>query len=142
MCACGSILRYDSKSIFRAIECRRLTIVLIKPSKYDDDGFVIRHFRGILPSNTLACLCSLTEDLNRSRVLDDNLEISIKILVYTVQKIPADKIVRSNRLPCCRTVVALVGVQSNQFPRAADIARRFRAGGLQFLIGGFHVSGS
>jgi hypothetical protein len=43
--------------------CRRLTVVLIRPSKYDDEGYVIRHFRGVLPSNTLACLSSLTEDL-------------------------------------------------------------------------------
>ena len=80
----------------KQIECSRLMIVLIKPSKYDDEGYVIRHFRGILPSNTLACLCSLTEDLNRSRVLGDNLEISIKILDDTVQKIPVDKIIRSS----------------------------------------------
>jgi hypothetical protein len=41
---------------------KRLTLVLIKPSKYDDKGYVIRHFRGVLPSNTLACLYSLTEE--------------------------------------------------------------------------------
>ena len=127
----------------RRIACKRLTIVLIKPSKYDDEGYVIRHFRGVLPSNTLACLYSLTEDLKRRKMLGDDLEIRIKILDDTVQKIPVDKIIRSNRRPRRnRTVVALVGVQSNQFPRAADLARRFRAGGLQVLIGGFHVSGT
>jgi hypothetical protein len=126
----------------KRIECKRLTIVLIKPSKYDDEGYVIRHFRGVLPSNTLACLCSLTEDLNRSKVLGNDLEIRIKILDDMVQKIPVEKIIRSNNRPHCRTVIALVGVQSNQFPRAADIARRFRVGGLQVLIGGFHVSGT
>jgi radical SAM superfamily enzyme YgiQ (UPF0313 family) len=126
----------------RQIACKHLTIVLIKPSKYDDGGYVIRHLRGVLPSNTLACLCSLTEDLNRRKVLGDDLKIRIKILDDTVQKIPVDSIIRSNRRSGCKTVVALVGVQSNQFPRAADIARRFRAGGLQVLIGGFHVSGT
>jgi hypothetical protein len=35
----------------------------------------------------------------------------------------------------------MVGVQSNQFPRAMDMARRFRAAGIQVAIGGFHVSG-
>ena len=125
----------------RQIACKRLTVVLIKPSKYDDEGYVIRHFRGVLPSNTLACLSSLTEDLKRRRVLGHNLKIRIRILDDTVQPIPVDRIIRSNRLPRNRTVVALVGVQSNQFPRAADLARRLRAGGLQVLIGGFHVSG-
>ena len=35
----------------------------------------------------------------------------------------------------------LVGVQSNQFPRALDIARPLRERGIQVAIGGFHVSG-
>ena len=35
----------------------------------------------------------------------------------------------------------LVGVQSNQFPRAMEMVRRFRARGLNVVIGGFHVSG-
>ncbi len=34
-----------------------------------------------------------------------------------------------------------MGVQSNQFPRAVDMAREFRARGLNVIIGGFHVSG-
>jgi radical SAM superfamily enzyme YgiQ (UPF0313 family) len=121
--------------------CQRLTVTLIKPSKYDDEGYVIRHFRGVLPSNTLACLSSLTEDLKRRGVLGRHLEIRIQIFDDTVQPIPVERIIRSNNLPRNQTVVALVGVQSNQFPRAADLARRFRAGGLQVLIGGFHVSG-
>jgi hypothetical protein len=37
--------------------------------------------------------------------------------------------------------VLLAGVQSNQFPRAADLAREFRAAGIPVAIGGFHVSG-
>jgi radical SAM superfamily enzyme len=37
--------------------------------------------------------------------------------------------------------VALIGVQSNQYPRALDIARPFRAAGIAVAIGGFHVSG-
>jgi hypothetical protein len=38
-------------------------------------------------------------------------------------------------------MVGLVGIQSNQFPRALDIARPLRAAGIQVVIGGFHVSG-
>ena len=38
-------------------------------------------------------------------------------------------------------LLALVGVQSNQYPRALDIARPFRAAGVPVAIGGFHVSG-
>lgn len=34
-------------------------VVLIKATRYDDDGYPMRHWRGVLPSNTLACLVSL-----------------------------------------------------------------------------------
>jgi radical SAM superfamily enzyme YgiQ (UPF0313 family) len=120
---------------------KELRVVLIKPSKYDDVGYVIRHFRGVLPSNTLACLTSLTQDLAKRELLGSDVALKIEIFDDTVEKIPVKKIIRSNRLPSKKTVVALAGVQSNQFPRAADLARKFRAGGIQVLIGGFHVSG-
>jgi radical SAM superfamily enzyme YgiQ (UPF0313 family) len=38
-------------------------------------------------------------------------------------------------------VAALVGVQSNQFARASDMAKSLTALGIKTLIGGFHVSG-
>jgi radical SAM superfamily enzyme YgiQ (UPF0313 family) len=120
---------------------KQLNIVLLKPSKYDDEGYVIRHLRGVLPSNTLACLSGLTQDAVKRGLLGGDVDVKIEILDDTVQKIPVRRIIRSNRLPDQRTIIALVGVQSNQFPRAADLARKFRAGGLQVLIGGFHVSG-
>src|SRR5690606_30494599 len=39
--------------------CRKLALLLVRPSKYDDRGYVIRHWRGVLPSNTLNCLHAL-----------------------------------------------------------------------------------
>jgi len=123
-------------------EKKKMKVVIIKPSKYDDDGYVIRHFRGVLPSNTLACLSSLTRDVAERGQLGSEYELQVELYDDTVEKIPVQKIIKSNRLPDCRTVVALAGVQSNQFPRAADIARKFRNGGLQVLLGGFHVSGT
>jgi hypothetical protein len=39
-------------------------------------------------------------------------------------------------------MVMLVGVQSNQFPHALDIAAKLRARGIKVAIGGFHVSGT
>ena len=40
-----------------------------------------------------------------------------------------------------RALIALVGVQTNQFPRAVDLARPFRAEGWPVAMGGFHISG-
>jgi hypothetical protein len=118
----------------------RLHLVLIKPSKYDDDGYVVRHWRGVLPSNTLSALYSLTEDVRRRRLLGD-VEMQITVLDEMVHKIPLQKIVRVNRRQGERAIVCLVGVQTNQFCRAADMARELRKEGVTVIIGGFHVSG-
>ncbi len=121
---------------------KNIRIVIIKPSKYDDEGYVIRHFRGVLPSNTLACLSSLTQEVARQKFLGEDVTLEVDLFDDTVQKIPVDRIIQSNHLPRQRTIIVLAGVQSNQFPRAADLARKFRSGGLQVLIGGFHVTGT
>jgi radical SAM superfamily enzyme YgiQ (UPF0313 family) len=133
------MLRYGFKQY--VIRRKQIRVVIIKPSKYDDEGYVIRHFRGVLPSNTLACLSSLTLDVAKREVLGKDVDLLIELFDDTVQKIPVNRIIRSHCLPYQRTVVVLAGVQSNQFPRAADLARKFRARGLQVLIGGFHISG-
>jgi len=41
---------------------KRFSLVLIKPSHYDDDGYVIQWFRSAIPSNTLAVLNGLALD--------------------------------------------------------------------------------
>ncbi|MBI3760911.1 MAG: radical SAM protein, partial [Chloroflexi bacterium] len=119
---------------------RKLVLYLIKPSKYDDDGYVIQHWLGVLPSNTLAALYGLTEDVRRRRALGE-IEIETHLLDETIQRIPVDRICRANRSPHAKAAVMLVGVQTNQFPRAADLARQFRQAGVEVWIGGFHVSG-
>ena len=120
---------------------RQLTVYLIKPSKYDDDGYVIRYWRGVLPSNTLACLYGLTDDVRRRQVLG-RLRWRIELIDEGVQKVDVRGILRASRRPQTKVVVCLVGVQSNQFARASDLALALRAGGVDVLIGGFHVSGS
>ncbi len=120
---------------------KKLNVVLIKPSKYDDDGYVIRHFRGVLPSNTLACLYALTEDVRERKVLGDDVRIVTEMLDETVQRIDVKKIARSGRKSGTKTVVGLVGVQTNQFPRASDLCMQFRQEGTDVILGGFHVGG-
>jgi radical SAM superfamily enzyme YgiQ (UPF0313 family) len=41
-----------------------------------------------------------------------------------------------------RGMIGMVGVQSNQFPRAVDLSRPFLKAGIPVCIGGFHVAGS
>ena len=120
---------------------KRLNLYLIKPSQYDDDGYVVRHWRGVLPSNTLACLAGLTEDLIQRKRLGDSWDDRVHLLDETVDKIPVKRICRSELWNRAKSIVCLVGVQTNQFPRACDLAHTFRRAGLTVLIGGFHVSG-
>jgi radical SAM superfamily enzyme YgiQ (UPF0313 family) len=120
---------------------KKLHIYLIKPSQYDDDGFVVRHWRGVLPSNTLACLAGLTEDVIRKKSLGEDLRIELHLLDEAVDRVPMKRICRSQRGAHTMTIVSLVGVQTNQFPRASDLAMEFRRAGLTVMIGGFHVSG-
>jgi radical SAM superfamily enzyme YgiQ (UPF0313 family) len=116
-------------------------IVLIKPSKYDDDGYVIRFWKGVLPSNTLNVLHGLTEDVRERRVFGD-LAIEVTTFDETAEKVPVQKIIKWSREPGTKLLVGLVGVQTNQFPRALDMARLFRAENIAVIIGGFHASGT
>jgi radical SAM superfamily enzyme YgiQ (UPF0313 family) len=118
---------------------KRFTLILIKPSHYDDDGYVIQWLRSAIPSNTLAVIHGLALDCQERRVLGDDVDIVIKALDETNTHIRPDRIAR--QLGKEPGMVALIGVQSNQFPRAMDIARPLRAAGVQVCIGGFHVSG-
>jgi len=95
----------------------------------------------VIPSNTLATLQALTLEAVRSGRLG-GLEVETVLVDDTVQSIPWRRLGRDARRPETRVVVALCGVQTNQVPRAWDLARRFRERGLEVLIGGFHVSGA
>jgi radical SAM superfamily enzyme YgiQ (UPF0313 family) len=117
------------------------TFVLVKPTHYDDDGYPIQWYRSALPSNTLACMNSLADDASRREVLGPGVAIEIDTYDETNRRVVPSRIIRNLKRKGGRVLVGLVGVQSNQFPRAVDIARDFRAAGFQVCLGGFHVSG-
>ncbi len=118
-----------------------LTVVLVRPTRYDEDGYVVRHWFGTLPSNTLSCLNGLTQDAVASGALGG---VKVDVLAFdeAVDRIDARKLGRKLRRSGTRVLVALAGVQTNQFPRACDLARQFMAEGFDVMMGGFHVSGS
>jgi Radical SAM superfamily len=119
----------------------RFSLYLIKPSHYDDEGYVIQWRISAIPSNTLAVMSGLSEDCRARRVLGDDVEIAIATIDETNTRVRPERIAREIASAGGLGVVCLVGVQSNQFPRAMDLARRFRHEGVQVAIGGFHVSG-
>jgi Radical SAM superfamily len=120
---------------------RRFQLVLIKPSHYDDDGYVIQWWRSIVPSNSLATVYTLALDAAERQVLGRDVAIEITAMDETNTRVRIKDIVASIRRHDGFGLVALIGVQSNQFPRALDIARPLRAAGIAVAIGGFHVSG-
>ena len=115
--------------------------VMIKPTHYDDAGYPIQWLRSAIPSNTLACLNALAEDARRREVLGTGVDIRLHTYDETNRRVRPDKIIRMIQRQGGRALIGLVGVQSNQFPRAVDLAQPFLDAGLPVCIGGFHVSG-
>jgi radical SAM superfamily enzyme YgiQ (UPF0313 family) len=114
---------------------------IIRPTHYDDDGYPIQWFRAFVPSSTLACLCSLVEDVESRQALGPDVRIVTEAYDEAHTVVPTEKIIRRLRNENCRGVVLLAGVQTNQVPRAIDLARPFREAGIPVVLGGFHVSG-
>jgi radical SAM superfamily enzyme YgiQ (UPF0313 family) len=116
-------------------------VELIKPSHYDDDGYVIQWWRASVPSNSLASLYAIVLDAAGRGVLGDGVSITQDAWDECNTVIRPASIARHIRAADGGGIVFLVGVQSNQYPRAMDIARALRAEGIRVVIGGFHVSG-
>src|SRR3954468_23977180 len=64
-------------SVLPEVRTRRFRIILIKPSHYDDDGYVIRWWRAMIPSNSLAALYGLAADCSDREVLGSGIAIDI-----------------------------------------------------------------
>lgn len=119
---------------------RRFPIILIKPSHYDADGYVIQWWRSTIPSNSLASVYGLLDACAQAKVLGPDVDIEIEAYDECNTIIDVKRAIRAIRTAGAG-FVGLVGVQSNQFPRALDLARQFRAADIPVVIGGFHVSG-
>ena len=116
-------------------------LILIKPTHYDDDGYPITWMRSHIPSNTLAALYGLGADCRRREALGPGIDIDIRPFDETNTRVRPDRIIADVRRSGAKALICLVGVQSNQFPRAVDLARPFLDAGLPVAIGGFHVAG-
>jgi hypothetical protein len=113
----------------------------MKPSHYDDDGYVVQWFRSSMRSNSLAAVYGLAMDCAAQKVLGPQTGIVVDAYDETNTRIWPERIAR-DITEAGGGMVGLVGVQSNQYPRALDLARPFRALGINVVIGGFHVSGT
>jgi radical SAM superfamily enzyme YgiQ (UPF0313 family) len=120
---------------------KQFRIVLIKPSHYDDDGYVIRRYLSPMPANSLASVYGLIDDCARRQILGPETDIEIIAIDETNTRVRIDRIISDMRANNNFGFVGLVGVQSNQYPRSLHIAKPLRDAGIPVIIGGFHVSG-
>lgn len=120
---------------------RRFQFILIKPSHYDADGYVVQWVRSTMPSNSLAAIYGLALGAAERQLLGPDLPIDVHAMDETNTRVKHRELIKLIKQNGGLGLVGIVGVQSNEFPRAVDIARPFREAGIQVLIGGFHVSG-
>lgn len=119
---------------------REIDLTLIRPTNYTDDGYPIRTKFGVIRSNTLTQMGTLARDLVRYPFFSD-VEVRVRLIDEAIQTVPVGAICRRARRPGVKSIVLCVGVQTNQYPRARDIAAWFLPKKIPVLIGGFHVSG-
>jgi hypothetical protein len=122
-------------------QSKRFCLVLVKPSHYDDDGYVIQWLRSPIPSNSLASLYGLAKDCGERRVLGPDVDLDIHAFDETNTRVHPRRLAALIEAAGAGMVM-LVGVQSNQFPRALDLAQPLRERGIALAVGGFHVSGT
>jgi hypothetical protein len=127
-------------SLPKPVATRRFHVALIKPSHYDQDGYVIQWLRSTLPSNSLASVYGLIRECADEGALGPDVEIEIEACDECNTVVDVEAIAKRIRAAGAG-MVGLIGVQSNQYPRALDLGRQFRARGLNVVMGGFHVSG-
>jgi hypothetical protein len=121
----------------------RLVVILIKPSKYDNDGYLVQFRKQLLPCNSLAVLCGLTEAAFQTPFFK-GMDCQLVALDETTRsgRVSAERLMGEWSGPDTRIVVGFVAVQTNMFPRARDLAHQFRSRGATVIMGGSHVSGS
>src|SRR5271163_3059335 len=125
--------------------CRTIRIYFIKPSRYDENGYV-QYFRyGVQPNNTLTVLTALNEAFNKRYAVERNVRLETVIWDEICDGIVSPETIKAikekGREDGVELLIGLAGVQSNQYPRGRDLGLQFIAEGLPTMMGGFHVSG-
>lgn len=125
--------------------CRTVRVYFIKPSRYDDEGYVQFFRYGVQPNNTLTVLKALNEGFNRRYSAERNVYLETVIWDEICDGIVSPESIRAIKEKAVEDgvelLVGLAGVQSNQYPRGRDLGLQFVAQGVKTMMGGFHVSG-
>lgn len=124
---------------------RTIRIYFIKPSRYDEEGYVQVFRFGVQPNNTLTVLKALNENYNRRHSAERNVYLDTVIWDEICDGVVSSETIRAIKEKAqedsVELLIGIAGVQSNQYPRGRDIALQFIAQGVPTMMGGFHVSG-
>lgn len=120
---------------------RTFHVVLIKPVRYDDDGYPIQWRRIVYPHFALTLINGLILECGSRHVLGPDVEITTEAYDDQCGIPPVSELIGRIKAASDGGMLAIVGVHTAQYPRGADIARHFRAAGIPAIIGGSHVSG-
>jgi len=125
--------------------CRTVRVYFIKPSRYDEEGYVQVFRYGVQPNNTLTVLRALNETFNRRYAAERNVYLETviwdELCDGVVSPATIDAIKEKAAEDGVELLIGLAGVQSNQYPRGRDLGLQFVAKGMTVMMGGFHVSG-
>ncbi len=135
----------NQRNILPAEPCRTVRIYFIKPSRYDEEGYVQFFRYGVQPNNTLTVLKALNENLNQKFAAERNVYLETVIWDEICDGVVSPETVLAikdkAREDGVELLIGLSGVQSNQYPRGRDLALQFIAHEITTMMGGFHVSG-
>jgi radical SAM superfamily enzyme YgiQ (UPF0313 family) len=124
---------------------RTIRVYFIKPSRYDEEGYVQVYRWGVQPNNTLTVLASLNDSFNRNYGAARRVHLETVIWDEVCDGVIAPETIKAikdkAREDGVELLIGLAGVQSNQYPRGRDLALQLIAEGLPVMMGGFHVSG-
>jgi hypothetical protein len=125
--------------------CRTIRVYFIKPSRYDEEGYVQFFRYGVQPNNTLTVLKALNENYNRNHGAKRNVYLDTVIWDEICDGVVSPETIKAIKEKAqedgVELLIGMAGVQSNQYPRGRDIALQFVAHGVRVMMGGFHVSG-
>ena len=102
---------------------RRFQLVLIKPSHYDDDGYVIQWARAFIPSNSLAALYGIVQDCVQRAVLGPDVAIDVTVIDEASTRVKTGKI-----SPCFGATAASGWSHSSGCSRTSFRARSISPG--------------
>ncbi len=118
-----------------------LRVYFIKPSRYDDEGLVLAYRWGVIPNNTLIALAGLN-----AAYAESHPEVDVQTILWdelvdgVISPDTVASIVATGERDDADVIIGLAGVQTNQYPRARDLALHFRGLDATVLMGGFHIT--